>query len=94
VLLRHACEVYPARPEGGWDVAAQAPASPEHLAPTGSVAIAQPGQGDLGVRSKLVGLYEVVQALPGLLILGLLTRGLVRPSGGTDARASITAPTA
>ena len=27
---------------------------------------AQPGQGDLGVRSKLVGLYEVVQALLGL----------------------------
>ena len=42
---------------------------------------AQPGQGDLGVRPELVGLYEVVQAPLGLLILGLLTRGLVRVIG-------------
>jgi hypothetical protein len=47
--LRHACEVCPARPRAeGWDVAAQAAIGPEHPAPTGSVAIAQPGQGDWG----------------------------------------------
>ena len=75
-----------AQPVRGWDIPAQAPASPEHPAPTGSVAIAQPGQGDLGARPELVGMYEVVQALLGLLTLGLLTRRLVRPPGGTDAR--------
>ncbi len=31
-------------------------------------------------------MHEVVQVLLGLLILGLLTRGLLRPSGGTGAR--------
>jgi hypothetical protein len=76
-------------PEGGWDVAAQATASPEHPAQTGSVAIAliaQPEQGDFGARSELVGVHEAVQALLGLPVLGLLTRGPVRPSVGTDAR--------
>ena len=68
---------------GRMGLAAQATASPEHPAQTGSVAIppiAQPGQGDLGVRSELVGMHEVVQALLGLPILGLLTRTLLRPS--------------
>jgi hypothetical protein len=86
-VLRHAYEVCPAR--RGWDIPAQAPTSPEHPAPTGSVAIAlivQPGQGDLGAPPQLVGMYEVVQALLGLLTFGLLTRRLVRPPGGTDAR--------
>jgi hypothetical protein len=57
------------------------PPSPEHPAPTGSVAIpliAQPGQGDLGAPPQLVGLYEVVQALLGLLTIGLLARGPIR----------------
>ena len=67
--MRHAYEVCPAR-RGGWDVAAQAPTSPEHPAPTGSVAIVQPGQGDLGAPPQLVGMYEVVQALLGLLTFG------------------------
>ena len=54
--------------EGGWDVAAQAAASPEHPPPTGSVAIpliAQASQRDLGAPPEFVGLYEVVQSLSG-----------------------------
>ena len=34
---------------------------------------AHPGQGDLWAPPQLVGLYEVVQALLGLLTLGLVT---------------------
>ena len=62
----------------GWDLAAQAPTGPEHPASTGSVAIARPGQGDLGAPPELVGLHEAVQALLGLPVLGLLTRRPVR----------------
>ncbi len=36
-LVAEKCDT--ARPAGGWDVPAQAPASPEHPVPTGSVAI-------------------------------------------------------